>query len=1137
MVKMKTRVGRIVSATLLLLFSICFQVAAEDVTSSEASTYWVKGSTDKQKLTRRMALVGHNCMVSRLTDGVEVGSGSANLDALCDENLDNHYTIPSTVSATLFAGSPIIGVRDMKHYFSKDTKAGFKISGESSVLNISLLQSNYRISFYKDGKFLKTSEIEQIGYAVLGLDVGTINVGSNSLDVVAKDQPDEEYDEIALVGKDGIKASVIQGLEIYYAFVGDGEYTLTNSRIKDYDSNITVEGKSSDVARENHLTDDNLSNEVTVEAILSLGSGGYAQVMASKPNLAENEEVFPAGTEAGFVISTGGLLNVGSTPTIFLLDKNGKEIKKQAVSSKILGLDISGGEKKLSIKAPCAFSGIKFMIFGVSVGVITVAKYAFIVPEPETAGHQCEMKPTANLELCSCDSRYQLDWDKENFKDVTWSMVSTTDSNVTFDASNYMLDFSNTEAYKQESGKKEKVTVVMKITNNDDGCSQTVTINYGGTDDQQASSKKNETILANPSDGTQEYELGDGGSAGVNILTIVKNSANIISPKINAYASYFGGVSIGDSYLCSVKKKEGEISDGSKALQAGFVVTAKGSGLSADVLKMMNVRIYKNGEQVGSGIATSAIAAKLIGAEDTHKLRYSIDVPEKTDFDEIRLYSTGLLGANLNVLNIYYAYTAPKDSILDDPMEGATIVSFGNTNATIDANKTQSINVVNVGNGLTGITNCIDGNMDTATLFPVGADVAGGSVLAVKLGVTATKNKQLVIVVNKEAAGLGVKLANAMVIKTYKTGVADPINTYDDWSVLGANIITLGDKGYVFLNPKEDYDEVTITEGNGVSALSSLGVYGILLRNDKDGDGTPDADEPSDDCKQDLVFQETVNPSEKNSKKYKSDITMYFQRTFVPDAWNSLILPVDLSKKQFENAFGKDAELAKAEKLYEKTETTTDGVTEKHRIIGFELVKEGEDGRYLDANTPYIIYMTKDAVDAHKDQTYQNTWDAGDINGEIYVVDNALEGGGVTYADEGRRQKGGEFEFTDTAFPILNEWQIEDVDFMGSYDPQQEVKADSYIFNNGKMYHLTKSHKMKGFRCWLVPNREPGATAAKSFGFGINNGETTSIQGITTVESHNTAKVYNLNGQQVDMMTGVQPGIYIINGKKVVVRK
>lgn len=264
---------------------------------------------------------------------------------------------------------------------------------------------------------------------------------------------------------------------------------------------------------------------------------------------------------------------------------------------------------------------------------------------------------------------------------------------------------------------------------------------------------------------------------------------------------------------------------------------------------------------------------------------------------------------------------------------------------------------------------------------------------------------------------------------------------------------------------------------------------------------------------------------------------MYFQRTFAPNAWNSLILPVDLSKKQFQNAFGQDAMLAKADSLYE-TETTIDGqAPEKHRIIGFKLVEEGNDGRYLDANTPYIIYMTETSVDAHKDRTYQNTWDAGDINGEIYVVDNALDGGGVTYADESGRQAGGQFDLTETAFPILHDWQIENVDFIGSYDPHTTVGSDCYIFNKGQMYHLTQPHWMKGFRCYIKPNREEDATAAKSFGFGINSGETTSIQGITIARSHNSDKVYNLNGQQVDGMIGIQPGIYIINGKKVVVRK
>ena len=94
----------------------------------------------------------------------------------------------------------------------------------------------------------------------------------------------------------------------------------------------------------------------------------------------------------------------------------------------------------------------------------------------------------------------------------------------------------------------------MKLTNKD-GCYQTITINYNNSTENSPESKK-ESILYNADPKNPVYELGDGNNAGINILSIVKNSANIISPDPNSYASYFGGVSIGDSYICSIKKKE-----------------------------------------------------------------------------------------------------------------------------------------------------------------------------------------------------------------------------------------------------------------------------------------------------------------------------------------------------------------------------------------------------------------------------------------------------------------------------------------------------------------------------------------------------------------------------------------------------
>lgn len=1085
-------------------------------------------------------------MVSSLADGVTVGSGSKNLSYLCDDDLDNYYTLPSVANVNLIVGSPIVAVKDMKHYIDKDTKAGFKISGESSLLKLDVLKTNYQIRFYKDGKILLTSDIEQLGFSVLELTLGSVSLDNNLVDIVAAKQPTEDYDEIALIGKSGVNIDAVNGLKIYYAFVGDAEYSLTKTKIKQYDENITLNAKSSthsvptlihDLNYFNRdLIDEDLSNGIVISALLQLGSSGYAQVIA---NNGKSTETFPAGTEAGFVYSDGALIGAGVTPVIYLLDKNGNEIYKKAIETTVLSVSIGGKQKKISIKAPVDFSGIKFRTMGVEVANGVTANYAFIIPKPESAGHQCEMSPAASLDLCNCNSHYQLKWDKENFPNATWSIKRTSDKKVKFDPTNNTLDFSETDSYKNNTG--EKVTVEMILKSDKDNCTQTITINWGGSTEQKPENKK-ETVLYNTDPAHPVYEMGDGSSFGINLASIVKNSANIISSNLSSYATYFGGVSIGDSYLCSVKKKVGKISDGTTARQSGerqvgFVVTAKGTGLSADVLKLMNVRIYNEGKQVADGVTTAAVAAKLIGSQNSHKVRYSINVPASTVFDEIRLYSTGLLGADLSVMNIYYAYTADADAVLDDPLVGAEMISFDKTNASIDADRTQSIVGVNGGNGLKDITNCIDGSLETKTTFPTGLKVASGSVLAVKLGVTATRNKQLVVVINKDAVGVGVSLADAIVVKTYKTGQDEPVETFNDWSVLGANVITLGDKGYIFINPTADYDEVAITEGAGLDLFTGLSVYGLLLRNDKDGDGTPDVDEPADDCKQDLVFQENEKLSEKKQKKYKENLTMYFQRSFVigddedKDKWNSLIMPVSLTKAQFTQAFGETAQLAQAYKVYE--------ANNGNLVIGFSLVEETDAHPYLVANKPYIIKVAREFIKKHiiKENNPLQTIDAGPLTGQVYTVDNSLAAGGISYTyDDATGDGPVSIDFPPVDKTITNKWGMNGLTFKGSYDNHQNLGEDNYIWNNGKLYHLTKTnHWMKGYRCWLVPSWV-NSTDAKLLTFGFGDDETTGIDVPFADISTNNTKVYNLNGQRVDNMLGVQPGIYIVNGKKVVVK-
>lgn len=1141
MMKLKIHKAAMILAALVLLLPLR--------AVGQANTYYERGGinpTDpRQVLKTRMALVGHNCMVSRFPDGVSVGTGIKDLSNLCDENLDNYCDLPGVADVTLLAGSPIVAVKDMKHYFDKDTKAGFKISGESSLLKLDVLKSNYRIRFYKDGKELKTSPVEQLGFTVLGLSVGNVDLGSNAVDIVAAEQPTEDYDEIALIGQDGIQLNVLKGLKIYYAFVGDAEYSLTDKRIQAYDESIRLTPKSTDYFNQQNLTDENLDNGVGISAVAQLGvSLGYAQVLAKKTNT--SSEVFPAGTEVGFVYSDGALIGAGVTPKIYLLDKKGNEVYSKAVETTILSIGVGAEGKKVSIKAPCEFSGVKMRTIGVEVANGVKVKYAFVIPEPTTAGHQCTMSPTATLDICSCEEKYVLNWDKKNYPDASWEMVSSTDNNVTFDKANYTLDFSKSKAYLEGNG--AKATVRMELTNTD-GCSQQITINYGGNNQPV---EKKEMALVNTDPAKPAYELGDGSSFGLNILSIVKNSANILSSKLNSFASYFGGVSLGKSYLCSVKKTEGMISDGNKAIQAGFVVTAKGSFLAANLLKLLNVKIYNQGKEVGNQINTAAIAAKLIGSEDTHKLRYFINVPAGTQFDEIRLYSTGLLGADLSVMNIYYAYTADENAILDDPTEGAEIISFDKTGASINADRTQSIGLVTAGNGLKDLTNCIDGDLTTCTRFPTGVEAVSGSVLAVNLGVTATRNKQLVVVVNKEAVGLGLDVAGAIVVKTYKKkeAAADPakaykadeqatedtkkkddsdlVDTFDDWSVLGANVITRGDLGFIFIKPTNDYDEVAITEGKGVSALDGLSVYGILLRNDADGDGTPDTEMPSEDCKQDIVFDEDAHISDKSQKRYKDNLTMYFKRTFVPGNWNSVILPVNLTKAQFEEAFGATAKLSEAREVYQD---------EKSLVIGFKPVEEtfvGNQTVYLQANKPYIIWVDEATVAEHTNKTW-TTNDVGSITGEIYMVDKTqVDGVSYTYNEATALNPVSE------PFPIGEgidaSWGLTGLQFQASYDPAQSLVIGDYGWNAGNLYHLRKAHTMKGYRCWLTPTWASASQSQTTLSFGFGQGELTGVETTPSAEQQGELKIFNLQGQRINGLDGVQPGIYIVNGKKMVVK-
>lgn len=291
--------------------------------------------------------------------------------------------------------------------------------------------------------------------------------------------------------------------------------------------------------------------------------------------------------------------------------------------------------------------------------------------------------------------------------------------------------------------------------------------------------------------------------------------------------------------------------------------------------------------------------------------------------------------------------------------------------------------------------------------------------------------------------------------------------------------------------------------------------------------------------------------------------------------WNTIVLPVDLNKDQFTQAFGANARLAELTTL-------------TRNQIQFETVKIADKGNndvVLAAYVPYIIYPTKDLAneitpeytatlhktgsgteggehkvtiaanhidipnvslkrnDQNKNDLFgliQKTWSldlnhvklANKTEASEIVTDGTLAAYG-TFA----RTYGSEITDTETRFTIdTNNPIIEGRDNL----------QHCYFFHEGKMvYAGDKVRGLRGFSVWFKPYKQTsGAATSKFILDGIDY--TTDVERIMATEDSSIdskfAKlgVFNLNGQLVRTgstdVSGLPSGIYIVNGKKVFVK-
>ena len=1100
----------------LLLFALPMVAATIDGGGKIEKKVWQDSDPNKENyFNNRRALVGPGCMINSLFDGVKLLSGTKDLQNICNDNLDDYATIPALADVTVL-GSPIISVKDNLHYYAGGTEAGFVICAKSDASILALdLAKFYKIQFLKDGEKVDKPQSISTGKSVTGLGLSLLTIlGSDQVNKLYMATAPGDFDEIKLV-QCGVDADLGTAINIKYAFVGKArEYTITNNKengIAKYAQeqgrkNITLDcdGVSHLVSKKENVIDEDLTNSFDINALnlvlIQLGSRPIKVI--AKPS--DNQEAFPANTEVGFKYASSALLNLklGDGIRLTFFNKEGTEIGHKVISTTVLGLGLikKSTEAELVMKAPWDFSAVKLSVEGLNAGLTGTNKvyYAFVRMAPDAASHHCPINATSSRDVSGSVNQFQLQ--HNDTVQVKWSIVDRpTGSNVELNTETGLV--SNLDI----PGKYVFKATVLEDEGRSEKCYEETTLNYAPT---YVAEEHGVDILVNKEGEEPKYMLSDKFGGGlIQISDRMMNRSAILTTSLNDFAYRQPDVELAaNTGLVGIKTADGSnFADGLNGnarafngkMKVGFVVSVKATGLDADVLNLYNIKLYNKGKEVTGDVTTNwdAISAGLIGKEETRKMCLNVEVPAGSVFDEIVLYKTGVLSADLSQLNIYYAYVADADAdnATINPVYGAQVVSTNNTNASIDFANTQMVQVANIGNGYNELSNLIDDSMDTYLTLPLGVDL-GGSTISVNMGKVVDKGQQLVMVTQNLALGLGASLGEGLRLTTYLDDEKQEELT--SWKVLGADIIGSKGDSYAVLNPTKSFDQVRITPVKALSALENLQIKGFALRTDMNDDGTLNG---YDDL---LVLDEDNTLAV--TKSY-TGAKMLLHRTFTKNAtndnkgWNSIILPVDMTAAQVKQAFGDGVQMAKFDRL-------------ENNWIKFSTVDVAADGVVLHKNTPYIIYPTKEPLG-----NYSYTIDGVTkiLDGHVYVAN------GINYDDQ-----------TSNLTHTVNGGGMT---YTGSYSNPTAVSKNSYMFSKGDLVHTNKDHTVKAYRCWLKDDMHTGKMLMFSInGNGIDG--TTGIQVIEENKQNTNTGIYNLGGVRMNTnnIDKLPKGVYVVNNKVVV---
>lgn len=764
----------------------------------------------------RVPLVGEGRVINQITKNlVGVLSNSDNkLEYLVDKNLDNSVSLKGL--AEVNAGLPILSVKDVNRVYydsSNGIKVGFLYKAPGGLLSLNVLQG-FWVKTYLKGKEQDGSSTSGSGdkFQLLNLNLLNVSGGLSEISFTTT----KPFDEVR-IGCASISVEVLSGLEFYYAFVGENPKKIAAEK---------HEYPYAEQERPLHpLSKGDLVNESLIDGpVCELVSGLLGRLTCR----VDFGATIPVGSEVGYYTTGGGLASISLGAT------------------KLNAYD-TGDNNPQSINTE---SGI-----GVSALVGGAREFSMILTKKDTRRLELDLPSGINLlsavKVHYAYSRDPVEIDVSSYFTIGNDTISTDYYNLPTPSEGSVI-YSLISWPSGATSPSISGNHMTGMTVNGDYVVKAVYTRGEETSWSYAVIHRNKkeavagcnTMMINTSGNEGQYTVveSSGSQGGISLFNKINNRQNLVDGDYTNYAEATNVLSlIQFGSLAGVHSSQDIAPQGGKT-RVGFVMQTNNQLLGADVLKFFFIRLYKDGEEVFSGLTAEndAVGVGLVG-NDGSKLRFYVETDQT--FDQVELWTAGLLNVNLNTFRLYYAFYEPTTceeyaGTSEACMEMITAQKHG---ATINYAETKSSSAASVGATMNNLSYVIDNSQQTAASIVAGVSLISRSTVAVKFN-SIRGGQPVGAILRTPGYVLNASVLQNVAIAAYNGGQAVASESTSGGL---ASIEVISDAGlaYMEVTPLQDYNEVRISFPSLADALETVWLSGFYIRPDANGNGIPDCAE------------------------------------------------------------------------------------------------------------------------------------------------------------------------------------------------------------------------------------------------------------------------------------------------------